>query len=54
MLIARLPILVAALCVSFLSSSAAYADEKSDMLRLDVIQSVSDRDNEEGQRRNTG
>ena len=50
MLIARLPILVAALCVSFLSSSAAYADEKSDMLRLDVIQSVSDRDNEEGLR----
>ena len=48
--IARLLSLVAALSVPFLLTTAAYADEKSDMLRLDVIQTVSDRDNEEGLR----
>ena len=48
--IVRIPTLVIALWVCSLFNAIAYADEKSDMLRLDVIQTVADRDNEEGLR----
>ncbi len=50
MSIARLYSMVSALCISLLIITTAYADEKSDMERLDAIQTVSDRDNEEGLR----
>lgn len=50
MSIARLLSITLALCFSLLANYAAYADEKSDLERLDAIQTVSDRDNEEGLR----
>ena len=50
MSIVRLISLTAALCAPLLLNTAAFADEKSDMARLDAIQTVSDRDNEEGLR----
>ena len=50
MLIARLLSLASALCISILINATAYADEKFDLERLDAIQTVSDRDNEDGLR----
>lgn len=50
MSILRLFSVASALCISLFFNTAAYADEQSDMQRLDAIQTVSDRDNEEGLR----
>ncbi|MES2049268.1 MAG: tetratricopeptide repeat protein, partial [Pseudomonadota bacterium] len=50
MSVARLFSMTIALCFSLLVNKPAHADEKFDMERLDAIQTVSDRDNEEGLR----